>query len=90
MTEEINPHVGRYVFAILFFAAGMFNASTGKTRHFFFLHKRPNAMRARVCVYMYTYLIFFYTLYAISSLPTFHICHVLCFHGIFIRSSTCI
>lgn len=30
VTEEINPHVGRYVFAILFFAAGMFNASTGK------------------------------------------------------------
>ncbi|CAO3634479.1 unnamed protein product [Mucor hiemalis] len=28
VTEEINPHVGRYVFAILFFAAGMFNAST--------------------------------------------------------------
>ena len=30
VTEEINPHVGRYVFAILFFSAGMFNASTGK------------------------------------------------------------
>jgi alpha-1,2-mannosyltransferase len=30
VTEEINPHVGRYVFAILFFGAGMFNASTGK------------------------------------------------------------
>ncbi|KAG1455183.1 hypothetical protein G6F46_010944 [Rhizopus delemar] len=28
ITEEINPHVGRYVFAILFFGAGMFNAST--------------------------------------------------------------
>ncbi|CEG77704.1 hypothetical protein RMATCC62417_12409 [Rhizopus microsporus] len=28
VTEEINPHVGRYVFAILFFGAGMFNAST--------------------------------------------------------------
>ncbi|KAI9272239.1 Alg9-like mannosyltransferase family-domain-containing protein [Helicostylum pulchrum] len=28
VTEEINPHVGRYVFAILFFSAGMFNAST--------------------------------------------------------------
>lgn len=30
VTEEINPHVGRYIFAILFFGAGMFNASTGK------------------------------------------------------------
>lgn len=30
VTEEINPHVGRYVYAILFFSAGMFNASTGK------------------------------------------------------------
>ncbi|CAO3703131.1 unnamed protein product [Rhizopus stolonifer] len=28
ITEEINPHVGRYVFTILFFGAGMFNAST--------------------------------------------------------------
>ncbi|KAL7310854.1 mannosyltransferase [Mucor circinelloides] len=28
VTEEINPHVGRYVYAILFFGAGMFNAST--------------------------------------------------------------
>ncbi|KAI7894344.1 Alg9-like mannosyltransferase family-domain-containing protein [Mucor mucedo] len=28
VTEEINPHVGRYIFAILFFGAGMFNAST--------------------------------------------------------------
>lgn len=31
ITEEINPHVGRYVFAILFFGAGMFNASTGSS-----------------------------------------------------------
>lgn len=30
VTEEINPHVGRYVFVALFFSAGMFNASTGK------------------------------------------------------------
>ena len=30
VTEEINPHVGRYVFVGLFFSAGMFNASTGK------------------------------------------------------------
>ncbi|OBZ88717.1 Alpha-1,2-mannosyltransferase alg9 [Choanephora cucurbitarum] len=28
VTEEINAHVGRYVFVILFFGAGMFNAST--------------------------------------------------------------
>ncbi|KAI8148525.1 Alg9-like mannosyltransferase family-domain-containing protein [Fennellomyces sp. T-0311] len=28
VTEEINPHVGRYVFVVLFFSAGMFNAST--------------------------------------------------------------
>ncbi|KAI9270859.1 Alg9-like mannosyltransferase family-domain-containing protein [Sporodiniella umbellata] len=28
ISEEVNPHVGRYVFAILFFGAGMFNAST--------------------------------------------------------------
>ncbi|KAI9313863.1 Alg9-like mannosyltransferase family-domain-containing protein [Dichotomocladium elegans] len=28
VTEEINPHVGRYVFVTLFFSAGMFNAST--------------------------------------------------------------
>ncbi|KAG2226371.1 hypothetical protein INT45_000539 [Circinella minor] len=28
VTEEINPHVGRYVFVGLFFSAGMFNAST--------------------------------------------------------------
>lgn len=28
VTEEINPHVGRYVFVALFFSAGMFNAST--------------------------------------------------------------
>ncbi|KAI9474064.1 MAG: Alg9-like mannosyltransferase family-domain-containing protein [Benjaminiella poitrasii] len=28
ISEEINVHVGHYVFAILFFAAGMFNAST--------------------------------------------------------------
>ncbi|KAI8987796.1 Alg9-like mannosyltransferase family-domain-containing protein [Mycotypha africana] len=28
ITEEINPHVGHYVYAILFFSAGMFNAST--------------------------------------------------------------
>ncbi|KAI8993202.1 Alg9-like mannosyltransferase family-domain-containing protein [Pilobolus umbonatus] len=28
VTEEINPHVGRYVYVILFFSAGMFNAST--------------------------------------------------------------
>lgn len=33
ITEEINPHVGRYVFTILFFGAGMFNASTGKSSH---------------------------------------------------------
>jgi alpha-1,2-mannosyltransferase len=32
VTEEINPHVGRYVFVILFFSAGMFNASTGKKK----------------------------------------------------------
>jgi alpha-1,2-mannosyltransferase len=32
ITEEINPHVGRYVFCILFFGAGMFNASTGKKK----------------------------------------------------------
>lgn len=30
ITEEINPHVGRYVFVALFFSAGMFNAATGK------------------------------------------------------------
>lgn len=35
VTEEINPHVGRYVFAILFFSAGMFNASTGKFIYLF-------------------------------------------------------
>ncbi|KAI7907627.1 Alg9-like mannosyltransferase family-domain-containing protein [Cokeromyces recurvatus] len=28
ITEEINVHVGHYVFAILFFSVGMFNAST--------------------------------------------------------------
>ncbi|KAI7867042.1 Alg9-like mannosyltransferase family-domain-containing protein [Spinellus fusiger] len=28
VTEEINPHVGRYIFTALFFSAGMFNAST--------------------------------------------------------------
>lgn len=32
VTEEINPHVGRYVFVALFFSAGMFNASTGKRK----------------------------------------------------------
>ncbi|KAI9019290.1 Alg9-like mannosyltransferase family-domain-containing protein [Phycomyces nitens] len=28
VTEEVNPHVGRYILVILFFSAGMFNAST--------------------------------------------------------------
>ncbi|KAI8880026.1 glycosyltransferase family 22 protein [Backusella circina FSU 941] len=35
IVEEINPHVGRYVFCILFFAAGMFNASTAYLSHSF-------------------------------------------------------